>query len=91
MVNKFLLLVKKVIKKVVKREEVEEVLFFFVLDEFEEKNYWFFKVEFEFWYENGVDVKFLIDDLVVKIELELWDGMLVFFCCFLFIFFLIFY
>lgn len=40
--------------------------------------YWFMKVEFEMRFENGIDVRFFIDDLWVKIKLEGWDGICVY-------------
>ncbi|KAL2130939.1 hypothetical protein VTI74DRAFT_5744 [Chaetomium olivicolor] len=39
-----------------------------------EKNYWLMKAEPESRFENGVDVKFSIDDLAAKTEPEPWDG-----------------
>jgi hypothetical protein len=39
-----------------------------------EKNYWLLKAEPESRFENGVDVKFSIDDLAAKAEPEPWDG-----------------
>ncbi|KAI4591784.1 hypothetical protein KJ359_012588 [Pestalotiopsis sp. 9143b] len=38
------------------------------------KSYWLLKAEPESRIENGVDVKFSIDDLAVKTEPEPWDG-----------------
>ncbi|KAL2266819.1 hypothetical protein VTJ83DRAFT_6171 [Remersonia thermophila] len=40
----------------------------------EERNYWLMKAEPESRFENGVDVKFSIDDLAAKTEPEPWDG-----------------
>ncbi|GAB1318138.1 PUA-like domain-containing protein [Madurella fahalii] len=40
----------------------------------EERNYWLMKAEPESRFENGVDVKFSIDDLAAKAEPEPWDG-----------------
>jgi len=40
----------------------------------EEKTYWLLKAEPETRYENGVDVRFSIDDLAAKKEPEPWDG-----------------
>lgn len=40
----------------------------------EDKNYWLLKAEPESRFENGVDVKFSIDDLAAKKEPEPWDG-----------------
>ncbi|KAK4244963.1 hypothetical protein C7999DRAFT_34676 [Corynascus novoguineensis] len=40
----------------------------------EESNYWLLKAEPESRFENGVDVKFSIDDLKAKTEPEPWDG-----------------
>ncbi|KAK4674990.1 hypothetical protein QC764_502200 [Podospora pseudoanserina] len=65
---------KKATKKAVKREEVEEASPSPAPDESEEKNYWLLKAEPESRYENGVDVKFSIDDLAAKTEPEPWDG-----------------
>jgi hypothetical protein len=39
-----------------------------------EKSYWLLKAEPETRLENGVDVKFSIDDLASKTEPEPWDG-----------------
>jgi hypothetical protein len=39
-----------------------------------EKTYWLLKAEPESRIENGVDVKFSIDDLAAKTEPEPWDG-----------------
>ncbi|KAL1841140.1 hypothetical protein VTJ49DRAFT_7365 [Mycothermus thermophilus] len=39
-----------------------------------ERNYWLMKAEPESRFENGVDVKFSIDDLAAKTEPEPWDG-----------------
>ncbi|KAL2167115.1 hypothetical protein VTG60DRAFT_1669 [Thermothelomyces hinnuleus] len=39
-----------------------------------ERNYWLMKAEPESRFENGVDVKFSIDDLRAKTEPEPWDG-----------------
>jgi hypothetical protein len=39
-----------------------------------ERNYWLLKAEPESRLENGVDVKFSIDDLAAKTEPEPWDG-----------------
>ncbi|KAK4238793.1 hypothetical protein C8A03DRAFT_14791 [Achaetomium macrosporum] len=39
-----------------------------------DRNYWLMKAEPESRYENGVDVKFSIDDLAAKSEPEPWDG-----------------
>jgi predicted RNA-binding protein with PUA-like domain len=41
-----------------------------------EKNYWLLKAEPETRLENGVDVRFSIDDLAAKTEPEPWDGRL---------------
>jgi hypothetical protein len=41
-----------------------------------ERNYWLMKAEPESRLENGVDVKFSIDDLKAKTEPEPWDGTL---------------
>ncbi|ROV91885.1 hypothetical protein VMCG_09196 [Cytospora schulzeri] len=38
------------------------------------RQYWLLKAEPESRYENGVDVKFSIDDLAAKTEPEPWDG-----------------
>lgn len=40
----------------------------------EERNYWLLKAEPESRFENGVDVRFSIDDLAAKKEPEPWDG-----------------
>jgi hypothetical protein len=40
----------------------------------EERSYWLLKAEPETRFENGVDVKFSIDDLAAKKEPEPWDG-----------------
>ncbi|KAK3312903.1 PUA-like domain-containing protein [Apodospora peruviana] len=40
----------------------------------EERNYWLLKAEPETRLENGVDVRFSIDDLAAKKEPEPWDG-----------------
>lgn len=40
------------------------------------RQYWLMKAEPESRIENGVDVKFSIDDLAAKSEPEPWDGML---------------
>ncbi|KAK4167014.1 PUA-like domain-containing protein [Cladorrhinum sp. PSN259] len=40
----------------------------------QEKNYWLLKAEPESRFENGIDVKFSIDDLAAKTEPEPWDG-----------------
>jgi hypothetical protein len=40
------------------------------------RQYWLLKAEPESRFENGVDVKFSIDDLAAKTEPEPWDGML---------------
>lgn len=77
MVNKSSPPAKKATKKAVKREEVEEASPSPAPDESEEKNYWLLKAEPESRYENGVDVKFSIDDLAAKTEPEPWDGMLI--------------
>ena len=42
------------------------------------RQYWLLKAEPESRFENGVDVKFSIDDLAAKTEPEPWDGMLCF-------------
>lgn len=39
-----------------------------------ERNYWLLKAEPETRLENGVDVRFSIDDLAAKTEPEPWDG-----------------
>lgn len=39
-----------------------------------ERNYWLMKAEPESRLENGVDVKFSIDNLRAKTEPEPWDG-----------------
>ncbi|KAK4157787.1 hypothetical protein C8A00DRAFT_39928 [Chaetomidium leptoderma] len=39
-----------------------------------ERNYWLLKAEPESRFENGVDVKFSIDDLAARAEPEPWDG-----------------
>ncbi|KAK4034250.1 hypothetical protein C8A01DRAFT_49309 [Parachaetomium inaequale] len=39
-----------------------------------ERNYWLLKAEPESRFENGVDVKFSIDDLAARTEPEPWDG-----------------
>jgi len=39
-----------------------------------ERNYWLMKAEPETRLENGVDVKFSIDDLAARTEPEPWDG-----------------
>ena len=39
-----------------------------------EKQYWLLKAEPDSRIENGVDVKFSIDDLASKTEPEPWDG-----------------
>lgn len=39
-----------------------------------ERNYWLLKAEPETRLENGVDVKFSIDDLAAKTKPEPWDG-----------------
>ena len=39
-----------------------------------ERDYWLMKAEPESRFENGVDVKFSIDDLAAKTEPEPWDG-----------------
>lgn len=39
------------------------------------RQYWLLKAEPESRFENGVDVKFSIDDLAAKTEPEPWDGM----------------
>jgi len=41
-----------------------------------EKQFWLMKAEPETRLENGVDVKFSVDDLAAKTEPEPWDGML---------------
>lgn len=41
------------------------------------RQYWLLKAEPASRFENGVDVKFSIDDLAAKTEPEPWDGMLV--------------
>lgn len=38
------------------------------------RNFWLLKAEPESRFENGVDVKFSIDDLAAKTEPEPWDG-----------------
>ncbi|KAK4195522.1 PUA-like domain-containing protein [Triangularia verruculosa] len=38
------------------------------------KNYWLLKAEPDTRYENGIDVKFSIDDLASRTEPEPWDG-----------------
>ncbi|KAK3385978.1 PUA-like domain-containing protein [Podospora didyma] len=43
-------------------------------DDSEEKNYWLLKAEPESRFENGVDVRFSIDDLAAKKKPEPWDG-----------------
>lgn len=40
------------------------------------RQYWLMKAEPESRFENGVDVRFSIDDLAAKSEPEPWDGML---------------
>jgi hypothetical protein len=40
-----------------------------------ERNYWLLKAEPESRFENGVDVRFSIDDLAARTEPEPWDGM----------------
>lgn len=40
------------------------------------RQYWLLKAEPESRFENGIDVKFSIDDLAAKTEPEPWDGML---------------
>ncbi|KAH9905599.1 DUF55-domain-containing protein [Xylariomycetidae sp. FL2044] len=40
----------------------------------QEKSYWLMKAEPESRFENGVDVKFSIDDLASRTEPEPWDG-----------------
>ncbi|KAK3997826.1 hypothetical protein QBC44DRAFT_314518 [Cladorrhinum sp. PSN332] len=40
----------------------------------QEKNYWLLKAEPESRFENGIDVKFSIDDLAARTEPEPWDG-----------------
>ena len=40
-----------------------------------ERNYWLLKAEPESRFENGVDVKFSIDDLAARTKPEPWDGM----------------
>ena len=42
----------------------------------QDRQYWLMKAEPESRIENGVDVKFSIDDLAAKDEPEPWDGML---------------
>ncbi|KAK1760299.1 hypothetical protein QBC47DRAFT_396297 [Echria macrotheca] len=44
------------------------------VDSGSEKTYWLLKAEPESRLENGVDVKFSIDDLAAKTEPEPWDG-----------------
>jgi hypothetical protein len=39
-----------------------------------ERNYWLLKAEPESRLENGVDVRFSIDDLAARTEPEPWDG-----------------
>lgn len=41
-----------------------------------ERNYWLLKAEPESRLENGVDVRFSIDDLAARTEPEPWDGKL---------------
>lgn len=41
-----------------------------------ERTYWLMKAEPETRLENGVDVRFSIDDLAAKAEPEPWDGAL---------------
>ncbi|KAK0672136.1 PUA-like domain-containing protein [Cercophora samala] len=65
---------KKAIKKTAKKDEVEEASHPPASDEPTERNYWLLKAEPETRYENGVDVKFSIDDLADKTEPEPWDG-----------------
>lgn len=45
------------------------------------RQYWLMKAEPESRIENGVDVRFSIDDLAAKKEPEPWDGMLLTFSC----------
>lgn len=45
-----------------------------------EKSYWLLKAEPESRIENGVDVKFSIDDLAAKTAPEPWDGKLNYVC-----------
>ena len=40
-----------------------------------ERNYWLLKAEPESRFENGIDVKFSIDDLAARTKPEPWDGM----------------
>jgi hypothetical protein len=40
----------------------------------EDRTYWLLKAEPESRFENGVDVKFSIDDLAARTEPEPWDG-----------------
>ncbi|KAK4226293.1 PUA-like domain-containing protein [Podospora fimiseda] len=40
----------------------------------QEKTYWLLKAEPESRFENGIDVKFSIDDLAARTEPEPWDG-----------------
>lgn len=45
------------------------------------RQYWLMKAEPESRIENGVDVKFSIDDLAAKKEPEPWDGMVLILSC----------
>lgn len=45
------------------------------------RQHWLMKAEPESRFENGVDVKFSIDDLAAKSEPEPWDGTLLIFLC----------
>ncbi len=40
-----------------------------------ERNYWLLKAEPDSRFENGIDVKFSIDDLAARTKPEPWDGM----------------
>ena len=39
-----------------------------------QRNYWLLKAEPDSRFENGIDVKFSIDDLAARTEPEPWDG-----------------
>ncbi|KAK0705731.1 PUA-like domain-containing protein [Apiosordaria backusii] len=65
---------KKATKKATKKEEAKEASPSPASDEPTERNYWLLKAEPETRYENGIDVKFSIDDLAAKTEPEPWDG-----------------
>ncbi|KAK4178938.1 PUA-like domain-containing protein [Triangularia setosa] len=65
---------KKAIEKATKRDETKKASPSLAAEESTEKNYWLMKAEPETRYENGVDVKFSIDDLAAKTEPEPWDG-----------------